>query len=100
MFDALAARTPVIASDVKALAEVIRDGENGFVLPPGDQGALLRCLTRLHDEPPLRRRLGAGALRSVASLSPGRTARITAGVYDEVLRERGQPAATSSRRRV
>lgn len=39
--------------------DVLTDGVDGFIVPPGDVGALTRVLTRLADDPALRRRVAA-----------------------------------------
>ena len=44
---ALARGRPVIGSDIGGIAERVRDGQDGFLLPPGDAGALARLLERL-----------------------------------------------------
>lgn len=57
-----AAGLPVITTAMNGAAELIRDGETGFVLPrPGDVGALAASM-RLLLEPGLRARVGAAAL--------------------------------------
>ena len=38
--------TPVIATAVGGLAEVVRDGITGFLVPPGDPGSLAAAITR------------------------------------------------------
>jgi glycosyltransferase involved in cell wall biosynthesis len=45
--DALALGRPVVASAQGGLAERVRDGINGFLIPPGDGAALARLLERL-----------------------------------------------------
>ena len=54
---------PVIASDAVGAAAggLVRHERNGLVVPAGDAAALARALRRLHDQPDLRRRLGAAA---------------------------------------
>ena len=42
--------TPVIATQVGGLAEVVHDGQNGYVVPPGDPEALARALIRFYSE--------------------------------------------------
>jgi len=44
--EALACGTPVVASDVGAVPDLISSPEHGFVVPPGDQPALERALAR------------------------------------------------------
>jgi len=59
---------PVIASAaVGAVAGgLVRDGENGLVVPPGDARALASAIDRVLGDPALRARLGAAARRDIA----------------------------------
>jgi glycosyltransferase involved in cell wall biosynthesis len=50
--------TPLVASNVGGIAEIVTDGVDGFLVPPGDHGALAGRLVQLLRDPPLRRRLG------------------------------------------
>ena len=59
--EAMASGTPVVASRVGGLAEVILDGQTGFLVPPGDVGALRERLAQVLGDPSLARRLGANA---------------------------------------
>jgi glycosyltransferase involved in cell wall biosynthesis len=45
--EALAAGVPVVATDVGGVADVVRDKETGFLVPPGDAGALARSVSAL-----------------------------------------------------
>jgi glycosyltransferase involved in cell wall biosynthesis len=58
--EAFAAGRPVIASELGALAEVVRDGVDGLSAPPGDVDAWEDALRRMSDSPDLRDRLRAG----------------------------------------
>lgn len=57
--EGLAAGVPVIGSDVAGIPYMIRQGENGFVVPGDDIPELERRLRQLLDHPELRRRLGS-----------------------------------------
>ena len=68
--EALAVGTPVIATAVGGVPELVRDGENGLLVSTGDHEALAGAIRRLIDEPGLRERLAAAAAPSVAHLRP------------------------------
>lgn len=54
---------PVVASAVGGLPDVIRDGETGLLVPPGDPEALAEALNRVVEDDALAARLAAGARR-------------------------------------
>jgi glycosyltransferase involved in cell wall biosynthesis len=56
--EALLAGTAVVASDVGSVAEAIRDGETGLLVPPEDHVALAEALRRLLADQTLGSRLG------------------------------------------
>lgn len=68
--EALAVGTPVIATRTGGVAEVIRDGENGLVVEPGDVDALTEAITRYFADAGLQARLRANAVPSVAAYAP------------------------------
>ena len=55
--EARAAGRPVAASRRGGLAEIVREGEDGWLLPPGDVSAWTALLARLAGDPSLARRL-------------------------------------------
>jgi glycosyltransferase involved in cell wall biosynthesis len=57
--EAMAAGTPVVATRVGALPEVVAHGQTGVVVDAGDPAALAEALDRLLSDPELRRRYGA-----------------------------------------
>jgi glycosyltransferase involved in cell wall biosynthesis len=59
--EAMASGTPVVASRIGGLAEVVVDGETGFLVPPGDTDALGDRLALLVGDRRLAARLGAAA---------------------------------------
>jgi glycosyltransferase involved in cell wall biosynthesis len=56
--EAMAAGLPIIATAVGAIPDFVTDAEDGFLIAPGDAPALARCICRLLDDEPLRRRMG------------------------------------------
>lgn len=67
--EALAAGTPVLASRVGGIPELVRHGRDGLLVPPKDPRALARAVRRLWEDADLRRRLGAGARRRARAFS-------------------------------
>jgi glycosyltransferase involved in cell wall biosynthesis len=70
--EALAVGTPVIATAVGGVPELVRDGENGLLVPAGDADALAGAIRRLVAEPGLRDQLAGNAAASVAHLARNR----------------------------
>jgi glycosyltransferase involved in cell wall biosynthesis len=56
--EAGAASLPLVATPVAAIPELVRQGETGLLVAPGDAGALAAALRQLIDDPPRRLRLG------------------------------------------
>jgi glycosyltransferase involved in cell wall biosynthesis len=71
--EAMSQGVPVIASDAVGAAAggLVEHERTGLVVPAGDAEALAGALRRLHDDPPLRERLGAAARAAVASYTHG-----------------------------
>ena len=67
--EALAIGTPVVATAVGGVPEVVHDGVNGLLVPAGDPEALAAAIRRVLDEDGLRARLAAAAAGSVSELS-------------------------------
>ena len=68
--EAMAAGTPVVAVDAPGVREIVRDGENGRLLPTECSESFVAALTWLADLPPAtRRNLSEGALCSVQEFS-------------------------------
>jgi glycosyltransferase involved in cell wall biosynthesis len=59
--EAIAAGRPVVATAVDGTAEILRDGENGFVARPHDRDGLAARVLRLIEDPALGRRLAETA---------------------------------------
>ncbi len=70
--EALAVGTPVVATATGGVAEVVTDGANGLLVPPGDVEALAAAISRLFGEAGLLARLRAAAAPSVEAYAPER----------------------------
>jgi glycosyltransferase involved in cell wall biosynthesis len=61
VIEALASGTPVVATPVGAIPDMVRDGQEGFLVPVGDTAALGARLVELLTESDLRERMGRAA---------------------------------------
>src|SRR6185312_3273447 len=65
LVEALRTGLPSVCYATDGVVDVLRDGENGFVVPAGDVGAFAERLELLLGDAALRRRLGAAAAASI-----------------------------------
>jgi glycosyltransferase involved in cell wall biosynthesis len=63
VLEAYASGTPVIASRIGSLAEVVEDGVTGRLVPPGDANALAEMMAWADSHRPEMRAMGANARR-------------------------------------
>jgi glycosyltransferase involved in cell wall biosynthesis len=58
LLEAMAYARPVIASAAGGIVDIVRDGRNGYLVPPGDAEALAGAIARMMDDPAGARALG------------------------------------------
>lgn len=63
MVEAMASGLPVVATQSDGAAEIVREGETGYLVPIGDSEALAARALALHEQPEVARRMGAAARR-------------------------------------
>ena len=86
LLEALAAGRPAVATAVGAVPEMVVDGREALVVPPGDTGALARALAELAASPARRREMGALARQRVEdAYRIEATVAQTERLYDELL---------------
>ncbi len=91
--EALAAGTPVVASDVGGLPDLVESGVTGELVPPGDPVALAGAIDRLLGDDERRERMGRAGQRRAAGYTM--TAHL-AGVedaYTEAIGQHPRPAS-------
>jgi phosphatidylinositol alpha-mannosyltransferase len=94
--EAFAAGTPVIASAIAGYSDVVTDGVDGLLVPPGDPQRLAEELQRVHHEPQRLAAMGAAARHSAKRYAWPRIADQVTTVYERVLAT-PQPASRASR---
>jgi glycosyltransferase involved in cell wall biosynthesis len=65
LVEALAVGVPVVTTPVSGIPEVVRDGDSGLLVPPGDAERLAHAIENLLRDEALRGRLAAAGPRSV-----------------------------------
>jgi glycosyltransferase involved in cell wall biosynthesis len=84
--EAMASGTPVIASRVGGLAEIVEDGRTGYLVPPGDVAALRTRILEVLGDPAAASRLGSNARdRVVAEFTWDRCAQRCLEAYRQLL---------------
>lgn len=92
--EAMAMRRPVVATAAGGLVEVVRDGENGLLVPPATPSALAGAIARLLRDAPLARRLAEAGRRTVESeFTSDRMVERTITLYESLLGADAPPAA-------
>jgi glycosyltransferase involved in cell wall biosynthesis len=69
LFEALAAGRPIVATDLPSSREVLQDGRDALLVPPGDADALAAALRRLFEDPALSERLARQAFAEAPQYS-------------------------------
>jgi len=64
--DAMACAVPCVGTRIEAVPEIVKDGETGLLVPPGDAVALAEALERLLGDPARARAMGARGRARVA----------------------------------
>jgi phosphatidylinositol alpha-mannosyltransferase len=94
--EAFAAGTPVIASAIAGYSDVVTDGVDGLLVPPGDPQRLAEELQRVHHEPERLAAMGAAARHSAKRYAWPRIADQVTTVYERALAA-PQPSGATAR---
>jgi glycosyltransferase involved in cell wall biosynthesis len=84
IFEAMGAGVPIVSSDLPAIREVLRDGSNALLVPPGDPDALAAGLRKVIEDSALAESLARQASRDVETYSWERRAEALRAVVEEV----------------
>ncbi len=94
--EAFAAGTPAIASAIAGYSDVVTDGVDGVLVPPGDPQRLAEELQRAHHEPQRLAAMGDAARQSAERYAWPRVADRVTAVYERAI-EAPAPANATER---
>jgi len=94
--EALSCGLPVVATRVGGNPELVRHGENGLLVEPGDSDSLAAGLLALLTDTTLRERLAEGAVQSVARYDLSTYAAALVDCYGEFVNGRSPAPARGS----
>lgn len=81
LLDAMDAQLPIIASRVGGIPDIIRDGENGRLIPARDATAMVNAIVELLDNNVLARKLAAQARRDAEDYQPTQISQSYMNIY-------------------
>jgi glycosyltransferase involved in cell wall biosynthesis len=87
VFECMATDTPLVATAVGGLPEVVRDGETGLLVAPRDPDALAGALERLLTDRAFAQRLAAAAAARLAEFEIAAVASRFADLYEQLFAE-------------
>jgi len=86
LIEAAAAGRPIVTTDMPGCREIVQPEDNGILVPPKDSLALANALTRLINDPVLRRQMGdRGRIRAETEFSLELVVDHTLALYAEAL---------------
>ncbi len=93
-FECMANRTPLVATAVGGLPDIVRDGETGILVPPRDPAALAEALTGVLSDPDRARRLADASAATLRLFTIDAITARFADLYESLMAERGRSSAT------
>ena len=85
LIEALAAGVPCVATRVGGVGEVVQDGVDGLLIPPGDPHVLATALGKVLLDPELRASLGAAGKENARRFTISTAVERIETVYDQLL---------------
>jgi glycosyltransferase involved in cell wall biosynthesis len=88
LLEAMASGMPVITTETCGMPDVVEDGLNGLLVPPGDSDAIEAAVLRLAADAALRRRLGETAQQTMRRYTWKRAAETLEKLFQHVIATR------------
>jgi glycosyltransferase involved in cell wall biosynthesis len=84
LFEYMAARRPIVATDLPSIREVLHDGQNALLVPSDDAGSMAEAIRRLLEDDRLAARLARNAADAVQQYTWARRAERLEALFSEV----------------
>ena len=85
LLEAASTGLPIVTTDIAGCREIVKDGDNGFLIPVRDGVVLADALIRLLRDSELRKRMGArGRERAVSEFDVGSVFSATLAIYQVI----------------
>ncbi len=94
--EAMFSGLPIVATDEGGQVDLVSDGEGGFLVSPGDSGALAAAVKRVMTEPGLAESFGSRNQARISQLSGEAMSGEYIALFRDLLRERISAATTQS----
>ncbi len=89
ILEGMAARCPIVATEISGNKDIVRPGYNGVLIPPGSERELAQALIRLLQHPAQCETLAQGARKTAEEHSWDRIAEQYIRTYESLLRRKG-----------
>jgi phosphatidylinositol alpha-mannosyltransferase len=86
LLEAMAAGRPIVATSIAGYASVITDGQQGWLVPPGDSMSLAVAIGSLLGSDALRERMGSAGLQTAQTYAWDKVATRVLTYYEDVTR--------------
>ncbi len=88
LLEAMACGLPVVTSEVGGMLDIVTEGKDGLLVPPGQEDKLTAKLIMLIQDQALRKRLGEAAKQKITcQFTPEREAKTWIKIYRQVIHE-------------
>lgn len=84
ILEAMASEVPIVASQIGGIPDIVKDGTNGMLVPPGSQEELENVILKLLKNPKLMKELSENAFNNIKQYSWENIAKKTEKIYSEL----------------